>query len=381
MVSPAKNGNLRQIISAAWMRLMLLMLLFAVPGSVKLSPSVDDYIVVIDPGHGGRDPGALGSSSREKDIVLAIALKAGNYIKQNYPEVKVLFTRDKDVFVELYKRPEFANKNHADLFISIHANSVGKNVSRNVAGSETFVLGNDPENKNLEVVMKENEVILLEEDYSTRYQGYDPSSPESYIMFSLIQNVYQKQSIEFATMVQEQFRERVGRIDRGVKQGGLWVLKNTTMPSVLVEVGFISNTSEEKFMKSEQGQDYLASAIFRAFREYKTGIDKGSSISTVREEATAKTVTPDDKILFTVQIATTKEKKQLDPLVFKGLTDLVEFVSPDRYRYASGRFADYQEAVAYRKKIAEKFPDAFVIAFRGTSIIPLPQAIEATKKR
>jgi N-acetylmuramoyl-L-alanine amidase len=380
MDARSKNGRKGSKIVALRLRLLLIIPLFMISNQGKVNPVRSEFVVVIDAGHGGKDSGALGSSSKEKDIVLAIALKTGNYIEQNIKDVKVIYTRDKDVFVDLDKRADIANKNHADLFISIHANAVPKGVSRNVAGSETFVLGNDKENKNLSVVMKENSVILLEENYTTKYEGYDPNSPESFIIFSLMQNIYLKQSLEFATIIQNQFRERVGRVDRGVKQGGFLVLLMTTMPSVLIETGFISNATEEKFLKSAQGQDYIASAIFRAFRDYKADIDRRSSFSTVREEPAATTSGPDE-IFFSVQIATTREKRDLNPANFKGLDQLHEFAEPERFRYSSGKFSNYQEAVVYRKQIIDKFPDAFVIAFRGSATISLQQAIESTKKK
>ncbi len=379
MNAKSKNGTKGSKIVALRLRLLLIVPLLMISTPGKVNPVKSEFVVVIDAGHGGKDSGALGSSSKEKDIVLAIALKTGNYIKQNIKDVKVIYTRDKDVFVDLDKRADIANKNHADLFISIHANAVPKGVSRNVAGSETFVLGNDKDNKNLAVVMKENSVILLEENYSTKYEGYDPNSPESFIIFSLMQNIYLKQSLEFATIIQNQFRERVGRVDRGVKQGGFLVLLMTTMPSVLIETGFISNPSEEKFLKSSQGQDYIASAIFRAFRDYKADIDRRSSFSTVREEVVAAPET--EEIFFSVQIATTSEKRELNPANFKGLDQLHEFAETERYRYSSGRFKEYMDAVAYRKQITDKFPDAFVIAFRGNTTINLQQALESIKKK
>jgi N-acetylmuramoyl-L-alanine amidase len=233
---------------------------------ISEADSIDKtWIIVIDAGHGGKDPGALGAFSREKDINLAIALKTGEYIEKNIRNVKVIYTRKDDSTVDLMERPKIANKNNADLFISIHANWAKQ---RYVMGAETYIMGHGKDQANLEVAMKENEVILLEEDYSTKYEGFDPKSPESYIMFTLMQKVYQDQSTDLATKIQTQFRERVARNDRDVKQAGFWVLFTTTMPSVLIETGFITNAAEEKFLNSQQGQDYLASAIFRACRDY-----------------------------------------------------------------------------------------------------------------
>jgi N-acetylmuramoyl-L-alanine amidase len=390
MGTVTKNGRRRDIISGFILSFLGILNLFPVSAQTDDKRPEEQFIVVIDAGHGGKDPGALGSSSREKDIVLAIALKTGKYITDNLKNVKVVYTRNKDVFVELRERGQIANRANADLFISIHANSTES--GRTVRGAETFILGHDKDAANLAVAMKENEVILLEDDYSVHYSGFDPKSPESYIIFSLMQNVYKKQSIEFAALLQDQFRERLGRVDRGVKQGPFQVLVGTAMPSVLVEVGFISNADEEKFLKSAQGQDYLASAIFRAFRDYKNGIDRRSGFNTVRDEpvnssaatnapANPASVSSNEELFFTVQIASTKEKKEPVPANFKGLGDLNEIAEPDRYRYASGRFKSYQNAVDYRKNISDKYPDAFVIAFKGSKVVPLAQAIEMAGRK
>lgn len=383
MDTATKNGAGSDIISTLRLRYFLIVPLLLLMTAATVSDTKDGkFVVVIDAGHGGRDPGALGSKSKEKDIVLAIALKTGNYITENMKDVKVIYTRNKDVFVDLNVRAEIANKNDADLFISIHANA---NPSKTPSGSETYILGIDKDNENLAVVMMENEVILLEEDYTTKYEGFDPKSSESLIMFSLMQNIFKEQSLEFADLVQTQFRERLSRVDRGVRQGGFLVLKMTTMPAVLVEVGFISNLTEEKYLMSEQGQDYLASAIFRAFRTYKTNIDKKSGFDTVKEDTSKNQNTvqaqPSDEVFFTVQLSSTKERKELKPVNFKGLGNLVELPSSDRFRYTSGRFKVYQEAVEYRKEISSLFPDAFVIAFKGTNVVPLQQAIENSNKK
>ncbi|MBE0679283.1 MAG: N-acetylmuramoyl-L-alanine amidase, partial [Bacteroidales bacterium] len=238
-------------------------------------PDENEWVVVIDAGHGGKDPGAVGAISKEKDINLAVALKAGKYISDNLRDVKVIYTRIDDTFPGLAERAEVANRHKADVFISIHSNAIS---DKRFTGAETYVLGQTMDDANLQVAMKENSVITFEKDYKTKYEGFDPNSAESYIIFSLMQNTYLKQSTEFATMIQNQFRDRVGRKDRGVRQAGFVVLWRTTMPSVLVELGFISNPDEEKYLNSSQGQDYLASAIFRAFRDYKQTIDSRSGI-------------------------------------------------------------------------------------------------------
>ncbi|MFW6222671.1 MAG: N-acetylmuramoyl-L-alanine amidase family protein, partial [Bacteroidota bacterium] len=223
-----------------WFRsfLLTLFVLFILTGSNIVEGGESDHklnVVVIDPGHGGKDPGASGKYSKEKDIVLQVSKKLGHYIQKYMDDVKVIYTRDKDVFVPLHERADIANKNNADLFISIHANAIS---TSSVYGVETFAMGLHKSESNLEVAKKENKVIELEDNYEEEYEGFDPSSAESYIIFSLMQNTYLSQSLEFASYVQNQFRERVNRNDRGVKQAGFLVLWRTNMPSILVELGF-----------------------------------------------------------------------------------------------------------------------------------------------
>ena len=346
----------------------LIIMLFSISARAD-EPEKNQWVVVLDAGHGGRDPGALGRKTREKDITLAITLKTGKYIEELIEGVEVIYTRDKDEFIELYKRAEIANKAKADVFISIHCN--GYRDAR-IRGSETFVMGIHKDQGNLEVAMKENSVITLEEDYTTRYQGYDPNSSESFIIFSLMQNIYLEQSLNFANYIQDQFRNRVGLNDRGVKQAGLLVLWQTTMPSVLVEAGFITNNQDEKFLMSKQGQDYIASAIFRAFRDYKESIDQKSDFSTDAEV---------DKTWFMVQLATSSTKHDELPGEFNDIGEVSEIVSGNYYKYAVGKFSSYSKAAERRKELQERFPDAFVIAVRNMKIIPLQEAIEQTGKK
>lgn len=227
--------------------------------------------VVIDAGHGGHDPGTHGVISKEKDIALKIALKVGAYIDEKLPDVDVIYTRDNDTFVELHGRAYIANKNGADLFISIHCNAFPPNPD--VKGTETYVMGLSKASRNLEVAKKENSVIYLEENYKQQYQGFDPNSPESLILLSLEQTAFQENSLLLAANIENQFKQRVGRRSRGVKTAPFWVLWDTSMPSVLVETGYLSNKKEEKDLNDPLLQDYLASAIFRAFRDYKEEID------------------------------------------------------------------------------------------------------------
>jgi N-acetylmuramoyl-L-alanine amidase len=222
--------------------------------------------VVIDAGHGGKDSGTQGVISKEKDVALEIASELGEIIEEHLDDVEVLYTRNNDNFVELDNRARLANKNGADLFISIHCNSIS---NKKIHGTETWVMGLHTSERNLEVAKRENSVVLLEENYEERYEGFDPNSPESHILFSLYQSAYLENSLNLAGKIEQQFKNRVGRHSRGVKQAGFIVLYKTAMPSVLVEVGFLSNPQEEKDLNDDLQQTYIASGIFRAFRDYK----------------------------------------------------------------------------------------------------------------
>ncbi|MFN7494506.1 MAG: N-acetylmuramoyl-L-alanine amidase [Cyclobacteriaceae bacterium] len=226
--------------------------------------------IVIDPGHGGKDPGTMGKKSKEKDVALKISLKLGAYIEKNFPDVKVIYTRKDDKYVALDERADIANRNKAQLFICIHANSVPGAPAH---GTETFVMGLHKDKGNFEVAKRENSVILMDENYQQRYEGFDPKSPESYILFTLSQSAYHESSLRFAQKVENQFKTKAGRVSRGVKQAGFIVLWKTAMPSVLIETGFLSQSKEESFLLSDEGQDLIASGIYRAFKEYKTEIE------------------------------------------------------------------------------------------------------------
>ncbi len=231
------------------------------------------FTVCIDPGHGGNQPGTFGKFTKEKEITLKVALKLGAILEDQMPDVKVVYTRKTDVTMGLRERAKVANDNHADVFISIHANSLPENTPdtrrQSIYGTETYVLGLHKTQESLEVAMRENSVILLEENYEEKYQGFDPKSPESYILFSLTQSANHESSIRLASLIEDQFGKRAGRKSRGVKQAGFQVLWETAMPAVLVEIGYLSNTKEEKELNDPLVQEYIASAIFRAIREYK----------------------------------------------------------------------------------------------------------------
>ena len=252
------------------MRFLLYIIFILVFDIFSFSQTYTVKTVVIDAGHGGKDPGAIGSFSKEKNITLAIALKVGKYIEKNIKGVKVVYTRKSDVFIPLDERAKIANDNNADLFISIHVNS---SPSSRAYGTETYIMGLHKSEDNLRVAMKENSAILYEENYKQKYGGLEPDSAATYIVMSLYQNAYREYSLKFAQLVQDQFRLRAKRKDLGVKQAGFVVLWRTTMPSVLIEVGFISNPNEERYLNSQYGQDIIASAIYRAVKEYKKYVE------------------------------------------------------------------------------------------------------------
>ena len=255
-------------------------------------------VVVIDPGHGGKDPGAVSRGIQEKDVVLGIGLKLGKYINENFPDVKVIFTRNTDVFVPLIDRSRIANKSKADLFISLHANTCG---TPSLRGTETFVLGLHRSNENLDVAKKENSVILMEDNYRQTYEGFDPNSSESYIMFELVQDTYLDQSLSFADDIQRQFKSRLESSNRGVKQAGFLVLRESSMPSVLVETGFVSNQAEANYLKSDDGQHVIASSIFDAFRRFKAKSsgaivpERHTANSSIKPDTSALTALPEKK--------------------------------------------------------------------------------------
>ena len=371
--------------------------------------------IVIDPGHGGRDPGAIGAAkTKEKDIVLDIGLRVGKMINEKFPDVEVIYTRKTDVFVELDKRGDIANKAHANLFLSIHANSVKKG-SKCPSGTETFVMGNNRLAANMEVAMLENEVILLEDDYSTRYEGFDPNKAESYIIFSNLQNSYLHQSIDFAAEIQDQFEIFAKRVNRKVKQAGLIVLWKTAMPSVLVEVGFICNSEEEKFLNSAAGREKLATAIFQAFCSYKSKIEDRSSYrqgehpSGIEQPETQNSKpeaqnpndktqnevkpgtqnpkpetqkpksesSPSKKVEFCVQIATSSKSMDTSPSNFKKYKGVERIqASQSLYKYIVGRTTDYAKVQETLKKARVDFKDAFVVCIVDGKIIPVAEGLK-----
>lgn len=306
------------------------------------------YTVVIDAGHGGKDPGAIGRISQEKDLNLSVALSAGEKIAKKYPEVKVLYTRKTDVFLPLQSRADFVNKNDADLFICIHTNSAD---NKDAKGAETFVLGTERMGDNLDVAMRENAVIKLESDYQTAYQGFDPNSVDSYIMFELMQNRYMDQSLRFAELMQNQFIKCNHRFDRGVRQAAFWVLLKSACPSVLIEMGFISNKAEEAYLASKAGQDSVAQAICEAF----AGI--------YRPKAALPKVS-EQKPRYAVQILASRTPVATGDPRLKGVSC--------RCMEANGWYK-YYTAEAVEKQDAIRSKEALKAKFDGCFVIPLPK--------
>ena len=378
-----------------------------------------DFVVVIDAGHGGHDPGAVGKISKEKNINLNVALKLGNMIKKNCDDVKVIFTRTKDVFIPLNRRAEIANNAKADLFISIHTNAIANN--RTAKGASTWTLGLAKSDANLAVAQRENSVILYESDYKTRYAGFNPNSAESYIIFEFMQDKYMEQSVHLASLIQKQFRHTCKRVDRGVHQAGFLVLKASAMPSILVELGFISTPEEERYLNSEEGTGTLAKGIYRAFLTYKkeheirlTGVsrtiipddeemsenelaaqqpkeekpdsapDQTELVAQAKPQQrpiTVESATNSGEITFKIQILTSSSPLTKNDKRLKGLKDVDYYKEKGLYKYTYGASTDYNKVLRNKRAITDKFKDAFIIAFRDGEKMNINAAIAEFKKK
>lgn len=345
--------------------------------------------VVIDPGHGGKDPGCHGGITNEKTVVLAIGLKLGEYIKSKYPEIEVIFTRDSDEFIELDRRAKIANDNHADVFISIHANAA----SAAAYGTETYVLGLHRTESQQEVAERENSTILFEENSAEKYKDFE-LSPDAIIARQLQLNVFLNQSISLASKIQAQFKA-INRRDRGVKQAGFLVLYKTTMPSVLIETGFLTNPGEEKFLNDPVNQIKMANTIFKAFQEYVAEIDgvntlvengKGyeASIEEIKaQEGEEKVILKEEenKVYFKIQIETSREKLSLNDKRFKNVS-VSEYQQDGLFKYTAGLFEnDFETADKYKEEMrALGFEHAFVVGFMNGKRIPIAEAIKLANK-
>lgn len=376
------------------MQLCLLIVALVLPQTiVAQATSKNNFVVVLDAGHGGHDAGAIGVKGKEKNINLGVVLKLGKLIETNMPDVTVKYTRKTDVFVGLKERTQIAHKNNGNLFISIHANSVDKK-NRNrktIKGASTYVLGTAKNAKNLEIAKRENSVIMLEDDYSTKYEGFDPNSPESYIIFETMQTAFLDQSISFAALVQEGMVDVAHRADRGVRQNGFYVLAYTGMPSVLVELDFICNPTQEKYMLSEKGQEEMAEAIYNAFVTYKASYDgKTDAIAAVKQaqanvadydeeaedeqETITDNSTPNNndvqeavtkgQRIYKVQFMALPKKLSANSKSFKGLTPVEVYQEKGYYKYTYGASSTRQGIESDFKKVRKLFKDAFIIVMQ-----------------
>ena len=359
-------------------RFGVLALLFLMPLWSFAQKGEKIQTIVIDAGHGGKDTGALGKVSKEKDLNLAVALKFGNYITENLPDVKVVYTRTKDKFVELSERAAIANRNNADVFVSIHCNST--ETANSAYGAETFVMGESKNDKNLEVAKKENAAILLE-DNTDAYDNFDPNSTEAYIIFSLTQSLYQSQSLDLAGKVQRQFTQKLGRHDRGVQQAGFLVLWKTSMPSILVELGFINHAKEEQFLNSEKGQTQMALALYRAFEEYKREFESENHTSGQPEVSEKPSNSNVGNTYFTVQFASRDKKVASTDKTFSGVKEVDVYEYNGAFRYVSGKFTSKDDATKRQAELRKLgYNDAFVVAFVNGERGTIKQAEEALKK-
>lgn len=410
-------------------RLFVILALFAAC-FISVRGADRKFVLVIDAGHGGRDAGALGKYSKEKNINLNVALAFGKYVERNNPDVKVVYTRKTDVFVPLYERAEIANRNKADLFISIHTNALER--GRIARGFETYTLGDGRSNAtktNLEVAKRENSVILLEENYEQHYVGYDPNSPESNIMFEFVQDRNLTKSIEFAKMLQKNVCRAASRPDKGVHQSNLAVLRLTSMPACLVELGFITTADEEALLNDRNRLDQMAVGIYNAFVEYKNKNYNGISVpyrtdspmlpetpaqepantAETQEDASARqqpepqtvaettpqqqeqqTVAPqpepqpaasaDGRPVFKIQILVSSLNLKDGDAHLKGLTGCERYEENGMQKYTYGASENYNEIYRLRKQILDKFPEAFIIAFKDGRKTDVNQAIKEFKR-
>lgn len=352
--------------------------------------------VVIDAGHGGTDPGAIGAKGQEKDVTLAVALQLGKLISENCKGVEVYYTRKTDVFIPLYTRSKIANDKHADLFISIHCNAAENKLAR---GTETFVMGLHKTTSNLDVARKENAAMLLEKDYKSNYGDFNPNSPESYVIFSLYTNAYLHNSALLASKVQRHLLKCNGFTDRGVQQAGFWVLHKVAMPSILIELGFISNKEDEAVLLNKDSQNAMAVSICNAFIEYKNQIE-GTQIPLLAEKKVAKTVEKNvdireenreeeksvnseeqttssssaNGLCFKVQVYASPKEIAVTDKKFDGIANVEKYCENEVWKYTVGSEPTFEKAQAIQKTLKEKFPDAFIIAFKDGVKIPISEA-------
>ena len=386
----SKIINLYHIFSRNALGLLLLAALFVNPLFADDKKKKNNKIrtIVIDPGHGGKDSGTMGTkryTQYEKHIALDISLKLGNYIKEAFPDIVIIYTRKTDVFLELWERTELANEKNADLFISVHCDGF---TNPNPSGASVFVMGMSKLKANMDVAMRENSVMYLEDNFKEKYDGFDPKSPESYIVFSLMQNTFLDQSISIAEKIEDEFANRAKRKSRGVKQAPFYVISRVNMPSILIEAGFLTNPKEEDFLNTELGKDHIASAIFRGFRRYKESVDGANIIeldkSAVKEKEIIKIPTlkkeiNTSKVEYKVQIGTYL-KSMLSEKSFMNLNAYEEIIN-GTYKYYVGNAYNKASADIVKIKMREKgFKGAFVVAFYQDKRISMQEALDLQTK-
>lgn len=374
MFQPTKTFFMKSSLKA--MLLVFFTLLLTVNTYAATPPVKDKFVVVLDAGHGGKDPGKVSHGYNEKDIALKIVLEIGKILEKD-ENIKVVYTRKTDVFVELKERGKIANKADADLFVSVHCNAHDSNAN----GTETYVLGLHGNKRNFEVAKAENEVIYLEDDYETNYAGFDINSPETTITLTFLQEEYLDQSIELAKMIQDNFTNTLSRKNRGVKQAAFVVLHQTFMPSVLIETGFITNTSERNFLKSSNGQQKISQAIVDAIYKYKKIVDdnQGEIINITAQSPISPPKSQNkNNIIFKVQIAASKNNLPLKPENFRGLAPISKEVSGSIYKYQYGETSSYSNAKDLLKKAKQKgFKDAYLVAYKNGTKISIDEAIKS----
>ncbi len=408
-------------------RISLFLIMFCLFALASVSAK-DKFTVVIDPGHGGKDVGAVGAISNEKSINLNIALALGNLIEQNLSDVRVIYTRKTDVFISLKGRAEIANRAKADLFISVHTNSVPPTKTP-PQGFQVYTLGMHRAKDNLDVAMRENSVISLEKGYEKTYQGFDPNSSESYIMFEILQSANMEKSVELARLIQRSVCSKASRNDKGVHQAGFLVLRETSMPSCLIELGFITSNEEEQFLNSSRGIDLMARGIYEAFVEYKNIYDGKVTIpyrpstknqlpiENVLGRLSNNTKTPAEQVempkrikvvtqprttqtptvkhernrqerqtsldeasasipLFKIQIFAINRELSFDSELFKGYKNISFEVDGSLHKYMIGANEDYYEILRLKEELKQEFPEAFIVAFKNGQRVNTGEAVK-----
>ena len=386
--------------------------------AVSAFAGTDDrkFTLVIDAGHGGKDSGAIGRFSKEKNINLKVALAFGRLVEAYCPDVRVIYTRKTDVFIGLERRTEIANENKADLFISVHTNSLPK--GRIAYGTETYTLGMARADENLEVAKRENSVITYEANYKEVYQGFDPNRVESYIIFELLQDKNMAKSVELARCIEQQYVKTAGRRTKGVHQGGLLVLRHTSMPAVLTELGFISTPAEERFLNTDEGVRKMSRSLFNGFQAYRKKYDKNAkslprlsedivpAVTPVREEPQAETkqveketkpiapkvkkeeiqpekekTTAKDRPVFKVQLLVADKPLKANDRRLKGIKPVEYYKEKGMYKYTYGNTTDYNEIVRKHRSVKGKLPGTFIVAFMNGERMNLHEAIKMFKRK